>query len=139
MADLTTLTTSGFQRLGEWQHGPEHGPHGVGWGFSCPATPGVYAFAVDGAVMYIGSAQRGLRTRLRQYTGSTTLRTAARVRAEIIAALSAGSTVEVYALTPPQIEWRGLPVDLVAGIEEGLIRTLRPAWNRRSNRGTLPR
>jgi hypothetical protein len=136
VTSLDTLTTAGFERFGEWQHGAEHGPHGVGWGFPCPAIPGVYAFVVDGAVMYVGSAQRGLRTRLRQYTGSTTLKTAARIRAEIIAALSAGCTVEVYSLTPPQIEWHGLPVDLVAGIEEGLIRKLRPAWNQRSNRAS---
>lgn len=134
MADLANLIASGFQRLGEWQHGPEHGPHGAGWAFPCPTEPGVYTFTVNGSVMYVGSAQRGLNARLRQYSASTTLKTAARIRGEIIAALSAGQTVEVHVLMPPQIEWQGLPVDLVAGIEEGLIRTLRPAWNRRSNR-----
>jgi len=134
MTPLDTLTAAGFRHLGAWQQGAEYGPHGAGWAFPCPTDPGVYAFTVNGSVMYIGSAQRGLSARFRQYTASTTLKTAARIRAEIIAALSAGSTVEVYALTPPQIEWQGLPVDLVAGIEEGLIRTLRPAWNRRSNR-----
>lgn len=133
---LTHLSAAGFQHLGDWQLGPDHGPHGVGWTFACPLDAGVYAFAVGGQVMYVGSAQRGLRSRLRHYVTASKLPTAARVRAEIITTLTAKQVVQVYALTPPRLDWNGLPVDLVAGVEEGLIRSLRPAWNRRSNRAS---
>ncbi|MCJ1903110.1 GIY-YIG nuclease family protein [Paracoccus versutus] len=100
----------------------------------CPKDAGVYAFVVARTVRYVGSAQRGLRGRFRRYATTGTMRTSARVRDEILACLTQGQPVEIYTLTPPPYEWNGLPVDLVAGIEEGLIRSLRPAWNRRSNR-----
>lgn len=103
--------------------------------FEVERGPGVYAYAVDGVVMYVGSAQRGLHGRLRRYEISRTLRTSARIRTEVLKSLANGCEVEVYLLPePPAISWNGLPVNLIAGIEEGLIQALKPAWNIRSNR-----
>lgn len=101
--------------------------------FEVERTPGVYAYAVDGVVMYVGSAQRGLHGRLRHYEISRRMRTSARVRTEILKCLVHGDSVEVYLLPePPAISWNGIPVNLIAGLEEGLIQALKPAWNIRS-------
>ncbi|GBQ47224.1 hypothetical protein AA18890_2733 [Komagataeibacter europaeus LMG 18890] len=44
--------------------------------------------------------------------------------------------VDVYVIMPEKdLKLNGvLPVDLVAGLEEGLIRAIKPKWNRRGNR-----
>jgi len=104
--------------------------------FIAEREPGVYAYAVDGIVHYVGSAQRGLHGRFRRYAITRTMRTSKRVRDEILGLLAARRVVEIYTLIPPAFDWQGLPVDLIAGIEEGLIRQLRPTWNVRSNRRT---
>ena len=83
--------------------------------------------------MYVGSAQRGLHRRFRNYILSQTMRTSQRVRGEIIEVLAGGRTVDIYTLLPPAHTWEGLPVDLISGVEEGLIRAARPEWNLRSN------
>ena len=47
-------------------------------------------------------------------------------------ALKSGSEVTVLTIINLKpIQWRGLPVDLIAGLEVGLIRELQPKWNRR--------
>ncbi len=129
---VSELVGSGFRRLGCWQ--PSSLYQGIELDFTSAREPGVYAYVIDNTVHYIGSAQRGLHNRFRQYATTKTMRTAARIREEILICIALGKTVEVYTLVPPTHTWNGLPVDLIAGLEEGLIRTLRPAWNRRSNR-----
>ena len=54
------------------------------------------------------------------------------VKLLIEAALADGNEVSVLVATPGTSEWNGLPVDLVAGLESGLIRTMQPAWNKSS-------
>jgi hypothetical protein len=62
-------------------------------------------------------------------TRSRTMRTAARVRGLILQQLACGGSVEVLVASPPAPAWAGLPVDPVAGLEQGLIAALAPAWN----------
>jgi hypothetical protein len=126
---VADLKRAGFVRVGRWLADGET----MRLDGKAERSAGVYAYVVDGDVRYVGSAQRGLHRRLRHYVNSKTMRTSTRIRTEIVGCLSKGSVVEVFALVPPSIQWKGLPVDLVAGLEEGLIRSLRPAWNRRSN------
>ncbi|RYF23669.1 MAG: hypothetical protein EOO77_01695 [Oxalobacteraceae bacterium] len=54
-----------------------------------------------------------------------------RVRQAIEAELRAGRTVEVFTIVPEPINCRGLPIDPVVGLEEGLIRFVKPDWNLR--------
>jgi hypothetical protein len=51
--------------------------------------------------------------------------------------LAEGHEVEVFTIVPPRITLHGLPIDVVAGLEEGLIRSWRPIWNRRGMGGEL--
>ncbi len=133
--DIAVLVDAGFQRVGTWRLTPD--TEGIELDFTSSRDPGVYAYVVGDSVHYVGSAQRGLHNRFRRYAIAKTLRTSARIRSEIIECLIDGRPVEIYALSPPDMLWNGLPVDLIAGLEEGLIRRLRPPWNRRSNRDDL--
>jgi uncharacterized protein len=40
-------------------------------------------------------------------------------------------------IVPKRLYWHGLPIDMVSGLEDGLIRELRPIWNRRGLGGAL--
>ena len=96
-----------------------------------PTKPGVYAFAVNGMIAYIGLTRGALRTRLGHYVyGHERQRTSARVKGLILATLAKGDKVVVCVACPPNLEWNGLPVDGAAGLETGLIRLIRPPWNK---------
>lgn len=127
------LLAGGFARAGVWKRDDATGSIRFEGTEALPGEPGVYAYAVNGVVHYVGSAQRGLRGRLRRYEITKTLRTSHRVRQEILtllAALAADIDVEVFTVVPPPVALPGgLPFDSVAGLEEGLIRSWRPKWN----------
>ena len=131
---LTTakLEAGGFRRAGTWHRDEVSGSIRFEGSEALPRQPGVYAYAVGGVVHYVGSAQHGIHGRLRHYEIAKTMRTAYRVRQEILALLVVGQEVEVFVIVPEPMTLHGLPVDTVAGLEEGLIRFWRPFWNRRS-------
>jgi hypothetical protein len=128
MDKIAQLIAAGFQNIGHWQLGAE----GVTFVGQVPVEPGVYAFTANSEVCYIGSAQRGLRPRLRRYAN---LRNegvvATRIREEITKKLTQGADVNVLTVACSPISWKGLPIDPIAGLEEGLIREWHPPWNLR--------
>lgn len=121
------LLRAGFQFLGEWTQDPESE---IKLDAKAPTEPGVYAFAVNDVVVYVGLTQTGLRTRLDHYRhGHERQRTSARVKSLIAKALAESQRVKVLVATPPSGQWNGLPVNTAAGLEAGLIQMIRPAWN----------
>lgn len=125
------LIQGGFIHVGEWQ-ADDSGSILFKGDNPIPREAGVYAYVVDGVAHYIGSAQKGLRSRLRHYEIAKTMRTAHRIRHEILGLIASGHTVDVFVMIPPPLVLNDvLPIDTVAGLEEGLIRSLRPCWNRR--------
>lgn len=97
-----------------------------------PDNPSVYAHVVEGIVMYVGMASKSLRQRMYFYvkpgkTQSTNLRMTPLINGQ----LAAGKRVWLLAAQPGVGEWNGLSIDLVAGLEAGLLKTLRPPWNLR--------
>jgi hypothetical protein len=131
-AKVADLTQAGFVRVGKWRL-TESGD-GLVLDGRAERIAGVYVYTVDGEVRYVGSAQRGLHRRLQRYITSKMMRTSARIRGKIIECLKKECLVEVFTLSPPAFDWGGLPVDLVAGLEEGLIRSMKDLWNIRSHR-----
>lgn len=100
-----------------------------------PAAPGVYAFAKNGTVLYVGVATMGLAKRIYFYgKPGVTQRTSLRINATIVGELGAGAGIEIYTALPPDLEWNGLPVSGVTGLEYGLIRRYHLPWNIRSAR-----
>lgn len=100
-----------------------------------PPNPGVYAFVVDGAARYVGVATMGLAKRLHFYgRPGATQRTSQRLNALLLALLQTSNRVQIYAASPSSSDWNGLPVNLAAGLEHGLIERFELPWNIRGGR-----
>ena len=123
------LLAAGFERVAAWQLAGD----AIVILDVLRRAPAVYAFVVDGEIRYIGSASQHLPRRMREYASPGSLKVAGRLNGFIVDELRLGRQVEILAAFPEPGGWQGLPVDLVLGLEAGLIRELRPAWNRRGN------
>lgn len=128
--DVQTLLDAGFRRASEWSLGDagllaltEALPKGVG----------VYAFARDGIVLYVGVATMGLAKRIYFYAKpGVSQRTSLRLNDTIRRELQAAARIEVFIAQPDGLEWNGLPVHGAAGLELGLIKAYALPWNMRS-------
>lgn len=121
------LLDAGFRQIGEWNR---RGGTTIGLDTKAPTDSGVYAFVVDGMVVYVGLTQNGFKARFDGYgRGHEKQRTNARVNALIRQTIADGKKVLILISTPDPLEWNGLPVNTAAGLESGLIRMIRPAWN----------
>jgi hypothetical protein len=122
----SVLLHAGFHRLGEWRLADGK----IELDRRAPAGPGVYAFILEDAVVYVGVTQNGLQTRMDQYRHEHSgQRTSARVNGLIRQALEAGQRVTAMIAVPPALEWNGLPINGSAGLEVGLIEMIQPFWN----------
>lgn len=96
-----------------------------------PKGVGVYAFATDGIVQYVGVATMGLEKRMYSYSSpGSTQRTSQRLNVLIKRQVSSAK-VDVYVARPPDLEWNGLPIHGSAGLELGLIQKYSLPWNQR--------
>ncbi|MFT0859175.1 GIY-YIG nuclease family protein [Ancylobacter sp. G4_0304] len=103
---------------------------------SLPKQVGVYAFAKDDIVLYVGVATIGLAKRIYFYgrpgpTQVTNIRLNAMMKHELLAA----PHLDIYTASPPDTEWRGLPIHGSVGLEMGLIKKFTLPWNVRSAKG----
>jgi hypothetical protein len=93
----------------------------------------VYAYTVDDEVKYIGvcdSTGTTLKDRMSRYQGMVGAGTNERIAELIKECLRQGKEVEILAWKPDtEVEFKGLKVDLVKGLENPLIQGLRPEWN----------
>jgi hypothetical protein len=99
------------------------------------ADAGVYAFAIDGTVLYVGVATRSLARRMRSYAkpGPPQL-TSRRLNDLIQVEIKAGRCLDIYTATPQDLEWNGLPVHGSDGLKLGLIKAYALPWNKRGTR-----
>jgi len=126
------LINAGFKDYGAWEL-TESGIHFKG---KLPREPGVYAHVVDGDVYYIGRSLKGFRHRMGHYKKpGPTQSTSIRINGLIKAALRSGKTVETLAAFPEPTTWNTLPIDVVSGLETGLVAKLRPPWNKQGVSG----
>ncbi len=134
--NLAKLQDAGFEPAGKWILTQQ------GLGLDLNDVIGnkkdvLYAFAVDGALRYVGKTASTLRSRLQGYktppaTANSGASTNIKNHQNIIAALKQGSTVDIYALHAlPSQEHFGFSVSLAAGLEGSLIKDLTPLWNGR--------
>lgn len=91
------------------------------------ARPGaLYAFSSRDKVLYIGRRATTLSKYLAELATATTT-----IPQAIRKLLSAGKEVRVLVLTDhPAISWGPFAIDLAAGLEESLIKSFKPPWNR---------
>ena len=89
----------------------------------------------DGIAVYVGVATMGLRKRLYFYARpGATQRTSRRLNTILKEELSNGMSIEIYTGGSPDLDWNGLPVSGVAGLESGLIEAFHLPWNIRGVR-----
>ncbi|MCP9480492.1 GIY-YIG nuclease family protein [Shimia sp. CNT1-13L.2] len=116
--------------------------YGADWGLdnegnlfldrSAPDKPGVYVFVQEDEVVYIGVTDRTLHQRMADYRrGPVGQRTSRRIHSLLKKQLEEGKAMRVLFATPEATEWNGLPVNVAAGLEKGLIAVYSPLWNLR--------
>jgi hypothetical protein len=91
----------------------------------------LYAFVLGDDVMYVGKSIRRLRTRLHGYCNpNSTQITNVRNNRSILEARAAGIEVAVYALPDNGLlNYGEFHVNLAAGLEDSIIKRLKPPWN----------
>lgn len=121
------LLNAGFAHVGDWVLAGDT----IRLASELSRDAAVYAHVVDGKVMYIGVTKRGLKTRMGHYAKpGASQTTSIRIKGLLQKELQAGRSVYVLAAFPEPGSWNGLPVDNVAGLESGLIKTYGPPWNK---------
>lgn len=128
--DVQRLQNIGFRKCGEWRLDEKDR-------LKCPlenqanAKNVLYAFISAGTVRYIGKTVCSLKVRMCGYqnpapTQSTNIKGNRLIRE----ALRLGESVEIHALPDNGLlHYGGFHVNLAAGLEDNLIKTLKPEWN----------
>lgn len=100
----------------------------------------LYAFVVDGDLMYVGKTVQPLRARMAGYkTPGPTQSTNIANNGNIRGSLAQGKPVEIFVLPDNGLlHYGGFHVNLAAGLEDSLIRELAPPWNGGQRKATSP-
>lgn len=95
----------------------------------------LYAFVLDNEVVYIGKSVQSLFKRMYLYKNfGPSQYTNIRNHASITDCLEQGKTVRIYAfIQQVPMEYKGIPINLAAGLEDNLISILEPYWNMTGN------
>lgn len=127
---LMRLEHMGFRRVGAWEL-VDDPPHCV-LAECADAANILYAFVVAGAVVYIGKTVQALKRRLYGYQRpGPSQSTNSKGNELLVKALRAAQAVEIYALPDNGLlYYGGFHVNLAAGLEDNLVGTLKPSWNR---------
>lgn len=120
------LVEAGFEDVGTWKASNERltPPEGI------PAKRGVYAFAWNDEVLYVGLASRSLRQRLNFYARPGASQTTnVRLNAMIRDLLARGSEIRVLVAQPDDQVWNGFRISGPEGLEAALIEDFAIPWN----------
>lgn len=125
------LVEHGFRRCAIWTISPDGT---LSTDCPLPTDAGVYAFARDGVVLYVGVASKSFAKRLYGYgKPGSGQRTNMRLNELIRSEIGTGKAIELLIASPPSLEWNGMLVDGPAGLEAGLIRQFSLPWNVRGS------
>jgi GIY-YIG catalytic domain. len=91
----------------------------------------LYAFVVDGELMYIGKTTKGLTSRMSNYKNAHSSQpTNTRNQKRIRECLLRNQSVEIYVLPDNGLlKYGGFHINLATGLEDSLIKELNPPWN----------
>lgn len=124
---LERLLQGGFEQVGCWEL---NDARDLAHSINLPTRAGVYAFAIDGVVQYVGLASKSLRQRLGFYRRpGASQRTNIRLNEIIRGHLRQGTVVQVLIAQPPDLEWNGFRISGAEGLEAGLIAEFDLPWN----------
>ncbi|MFA5915706.1 MAG: hypothetical protein WC830_19350 [Burkholderiales bacterium] len=127
---LQRLEHMGFRKVGEWKLDAEQ--------LKCVLMDQaeshniLYAFVSAGEVVYIGKTVQVLKARMYGYQRpGPTQSTNIKGNKLIAEALTAARPVEIHALPDNGLlYYGGFHVNLAAGLEDSLVSSLKPAWNK---------
>jgi hypothetical protein len=123
------LIAGGFEHVGSWQLDSTGRLILIG---SPTQNAGVYAFVIGGFAQYVGLASTNLAKRLYFYgRPGVSQSTNIRLNGLLIELLRAGDKVDIYTVSPPDLEWNGWPVSGAEGLESALIRDHVPVFNKK--------
>ena len=126
---LGRLTAMGFAPCGEWTAQDDKLVLKL---TACANARNVlYAFVIEDAVMYIGKTVTTLKTRMQGYRlPSSTQSTNIRNNRTLRQVIESGKLVTIYVLPDNGLlHYGGFHVNLAAGLEDSLVRDMRPPWN----------
>lgn len=125
------LLELGFEEAGEWRL--ESGQSKCILHCHRGKSGILYAFVVQDRVMYLGKSIHSLSRRMYGYERpGPTQNTNIKNHANIKALLLSGDRVRILAFAPVEkLLYRGVEVNLAAGLEDALIARLQPLWNYR--------
>ncbi len=143
MANSNDLLEIQFERIGNWQIENGQLNYKIESGFldSILYPNALYAFVripsnkEEDEVMYIGKTTRSLKGRFQGYKNpGSGQQTNIKVNDGIKKLLSAGENVDIFMLKSLDcLSWGIYHINLAAGLEDSLVRTLQPNWNGRNN------
>jgi hypothetical protein len=124
------LEDMGFRKCGEWRLEASR--------LTCILTEHaaaqnvLYAFISEGVVLYVGKTVRSLKERMYGYQNpGPTQSTNIKGNTLILEKLGVGKSIEVHALPDHGLlYYGGFHVNLAAGLEDSLVATLKPIWNK---------
>jgi hypothetical protein len=124
------LEQIGFRRVGRWNLTAGKLAYALD---DCGLAGDVlYAFVSGQDVLYIGKTTQDLQRRMYGYQRpGPTQRTNIACNAKILEALSAQGAIDIYVFRDPEPRIHvGVPINLAAALEDGLIREFKPPWNK---------
>jgi hypothetical protein len=120
----------GFRHVGKWETNGEKLLFNLE---ACADMKNVlYAFISNDTVMYIGKTTHTLKKRMYGYQNpGPTQSTNIKANGFIAGMLAAGKAVVIYALPDNGLlHYGGFHVNLAAGLEDSIVASLKPAWNK---------
>jgi hypothetical protein len=127
---MNSLLSIGFEMAGQWQL--EGDALRAVFDIYAEQHNVLYAFVVEGEVMYVGQSRRTLRARMGNYASSSAKdkSTNWRNKERILTLLMSGSSVAIYTLPDNGLMHYGpFHMNLAAALEVSIIQQLQPPWN----------
>ncbi|MBU4273293.1 MAG: GIY-YIG nuclease family protein [Planctomycetes bacterium] len=127
---MKRLIDIGFRKVGEWnltQSGIEYSLHDC-----ADARNILYCFVCEQAVLYVGKTVQSLKKRMYGYQNpGPTQSTNIKGNKNICSLLADGKQVNIFALPDNGLlHFGGFHINLAAGLEDSIVKTLNPSWNK---------
>ena len=128
---MQRLLNIGFQRVGCWII--KNGNLSFELDSSISSANALYTFISKDTVLYIGKTTRSLAKRMYDYQRpGPTQHTNIRNNAKLKELLAQTNLVDIYALPDHgMLQYSSFKINLAAGLEDSLIKTIKPIWNER--------
>lgn len=128
---VNRLLECGFEEVGCWEL---NDARDLSHSIDLPKKAGVYAFAINGLVQYVGLASKSLKQRLGFYRRpGASQRTNVRLNEIIRGHIDKSTVVQILIAHPPDHEWKGFRISGPEGLEAGLIAEFALPWNMRGS------